>query len=252
MKETELCQTFMRAAESYGWTCYPETSGWDILLVRDGTQIGVQAKTSANIKVVAQCLPPMHWFGRRLSPSVRRKIVQKGPNFRVVLVPQKTAHGTKKDLCDVCQALGIWVMTEDRFGWHLLEQGSTHQSDYDWQPDQPEWLPDVVPKVEAGAKSPTQLTQWKQCALRLLARAEARGVVSSKDAKEIGCDFKIFIDRWDAKDQWLLFKEKVGRLHMYELALRETLGPHSKRPDVVHPESYEYFLKEAKAEIPDE
>lgn len=249
MQETELCKIFMEAAESYGWTCYPETSGWDILLVRDSTQIGVQAKTRANIKVVAQCLPPMFWFGRKLSPSVRRQTVRRGPTYRAVLIPSKTAHDTKKDLCDVCQALGIWVFSEDHFGWHLLEAGSTSQSDYDWQPEELEWLPDFVPVVDAGAKSPTQLTRWKQCALRLLARAEVRGRVTSKDAKEIGVDMKVFVDRWDVQDQWLLFKEKDGRLHVYEIASRSTLGPHSKRPDVQHPEAYEHFLKEAKKDF---
>lgn len=247
MKETELCEIFIAAAEMYGWTCYPETSGWDILLVRDGTQIGVQAKTTANIKVIAQCLPPMYWFGRRLFPSVRRKIVKHGPNFRAVLIPDKTSRSTKKNLCNVCQALGIWTFTEAQFGWHLLEQGYL-QGDYDWLPDELEWLPDVIPKVEAGSKSPTRLTQWKQCALRLLARAQVRGYVTSRDAKEIGCDMRIFIT--PAEDQWLRFKEKKGRFHAYIIA--EDPDQHSKRPDLIHPEAYQYFLEEAKKEISDE
>jgi hypothetical protein len=37
---------------------YPETEGWDILLVRvsDGFQIGIQAKLALNIGVINQCL----------------------------------------------------------------------------------------------------------------------------------------------------------------------------------------------------
>ena len=251
MKETELCREFMAAAESYGWTAYPETSGWDILLVRTGVQIGVQAKTRANIKVVAQALPDMAWFGRKLSPSVRRKIVRKGPNYRTILIPGKTAHKTIRDMCNVCQALGLWVFTEKRLGWHLLEAGSVAQQDYDWQPEAPEWLPDFVPQVAAGAASPLQLTNWKQSALRLLARAQVRGRVTSKDAKEIGVNMDLFINRLST-DLWLVQTGKDGRFHVYELYPESGLEPDSKRPDRQHPEAFKHYIEEAKKEMNDE
>jgi hypothetical protein len=252
MTETELCQNFIGAAESYGWTCYPETSGWDILLVRDEIQIGVQAKLRANVKVVAQCLPDMYWWGRKLSPSVRRKIVKRGPHFRTVLIPRKTtAHQTLRDLSNVCQALGLWVFTDDMFGWHLLEAGSVVQDDYHWQPEEPEWLPDFVPQVPAGAASPLQLTSWKQAALRLLARAQVRGKVTSADAKEIGVHMDLFVNR-HASDLWLKQIGKDGRFHTYELWPALFLKPGSKRPDVQHPEAFKYFVEEAKKEMNDE
>jgi hypothetical protein len=251
MTETELCQNFMMAAESYGWTCYPETSGWDILLVRDEVQIGVQAKLRANVKVVAQCLPDMYWWGRKLSPSVRRTVVKRGPRFRTVLVPRKTtAYQTLRDLSNVCQALGIWVFTDDMFGWYLLEVGSAVQPDYDWQPEKPEWLPDFVPQVPAGAASPLQLTSWKQSALRLLARAQVRGKVTSADAKEIGVHMDLFVNRYN--DQWLVQTGKEGRFHTYELWPAAQLPAGSRRPDVQHPAAFEYFVEEAKKELSEE
>jgi hypothetical protein len=251
MTETDLCDVLIQAAEGYGWTCYPETSGWDILLVRDEVQIGVQAKLRANVKVIAQCLPDMAFWGRKLSPSVRRKEITRGPHYRAVLVPRKkTTHKSIRDLCNVCQALGIWVLTDDMLGWHLLKEGSTIQPDYDWKPQEPEWLPDFVPKVAAGASGPTQLTQWKQKALRFMARAKVRGSVTSKDAKELDLHMQLFIDR-PVYDPWLVYDRKEGRLHVYTLYDAKGLGPETKRPDIIHPEAFQHYLEEAKKEMND-
>lgn len=44
--EAELCLAFSEVATAAGWTVYPETGGWDQLLVNAaGEQIGVQATT---------------------------------------------------------------------------------------------------------------------------------------------------------------------------------------------------------------
>jgi hypothetical protein len=94
-----------------------------------------------------------------------------------------------------------------------------------------------------------QLTQWKQSALRFLARAQVRGQVTSADAKDLGLHMSAFIDRY--QDIWLTKTGKDGRYHTYELWPREQLAPDSKRPDVQHPEAFEYFVKEAKKEIDD-
>ncbi|MBA4913889.1 hypothetical protein H2N59_12065 [Pseudomonas aeruginosa] len=44
--EAELCAAFIDEFNRVpGWTCYPETAGFDILVVHeDGRQIGVEAK----------------------------------------------------------------------------------------------------------------------------------------------------------------------------------------------------------------
>ena len=39
------------------WTSYPETEGWDLLLVReDGLQLGIEAKLALNLEVLVQAL----------------------------------------------------------------------------------------------------------------------------------------------------------------------------------------------------
>ena len=52
-KESDLCAAFL-ASLPEGWTAYPETAGFDILLGRevDGFQIGIQAKLRLNAKVI--------------------------------------------------------------------------------------------------------------------------------------------------------------------------------------------------------
>lgn len=252
MKESDLCENFIGPAETYGWTCYPETSGWDILMVRDDVQIGVQAKLRANIKVIAQCLPPMYWWGRKLLPNIRRKVVKRGPHYRTILVPEKTAKSTLKDMTCIGEALGLWVFTDNHFGWHLLETGSLMNPDYNWEPEEPEWVPDIILKdVVPGASSPLQCTKWKQRALKLLARALVRGEVTSADAKELDISMDFFVNRYNS-DQWLVRKGRQGRFYTYELWPAANLPPSSKRPDIEHPEAFEYFVEEEKKELNNE
>jgi hypothetical protein len=70
--EAALCEAYVTAIstghykQGKGWTIYPETSGWDLLLVRgDGVQIGIEAKLALNPLVVSQALPGVSM--RRLS-----------------------------------------------------------------------------------------------------------------------------------------------------------------------------------------
>lgn len=57
LSEAELCTRFSDAAREDGWTVYPETSGWDLLLVDDdGVQVGIDAKARASFEVLMQCL----------------------------------------------------------------------------------------------------------------------------------------------------------------------------------------------------
>ena len=63
------------------WTVYPETGGFDLLLVQDATgdQLAVEAKLTFNLKVLEQVLPG------RFDATWRHPA--KGPDFRAVLVP---------------------------------------------------------------------------------------------------------------------------------------------------------------------
>jgi len=113
--EAALCADFSVAAAAQGWTIYPETSGWDLLLVKGGTQIGVQAKLRPNLKVLAQAAQPLQW-GRC------------GPDFLSVLVPD-----CEGEFRAVAQAAGIMVLwkSRDRIysdGWRSVR----HYEDLVW------------------------------------------------------------------------------------------------------------------------
>lgn len=184
--ETALCADFAAAATAQGWTVYPETSGWDLLLVKDGTQLGVQAKLKANIKVLAQASQPLQW-GRV------------GPDFLAVLVPE-----ADRDFSALAWALGIMVLAQQRDRTYDSRSGEEHllrhpeKRKLRWWPDLDEkcrhapshafdapcWLPPMVPTVAAGVPCPVSLTRWKVRALRLLARLEVRGYVTAADMRD--------------------------------------------------------------------
>lgn len=78
--EAALCQAFIRSVPAE-WIVYPETAGWDILLVHriGGWQIGVEAKQTLNAKVLCQAID-----GVRYNAD--------GPDFRAVLVGRVVAE----------------------------------------------------------------------------------------------------------------------------------------------------------------
>jgi hypothetical protein len=195
--ECDLCADFLvwvkKESERAGaprWTAYAETAGWDILLVAgDGTQIGVQAKLKANLKVLAQSVPESweSWHDR-------------GPDYRAVLVPDSDSSYEA-----ICGALGLMVIRPCRGdsrtsfspglglehwngGWHY------------WSPRQRCEVPEFVPDVTAGASAPVQLTKWKIAALRIVATLEVRGFVTRADFKEHRIDCR----RWTGPGGWLV------------------------------------------------
>ncbi len=102
--EAELCAAFIDEFNRVpGWTCYPETAGFDILVVHeDGRQIGVEAKLQLNAKVADQILP-QYWQDRYGAP---------GPDHRLVIVGRITeaSHGIAR-LLEMC---GIAVLAPSR------------------------------------------------------------------------------------------------------------------------------------------
>jgi len=253
--ESDLCEWFMAAAREKGWTCYPETSDWDILLVRDDIQVGVQAKMTPNVKLLKQCLPDrLRWSTSMLAHPEKFRGYVTGPNFRVALVPLKGKAKSLENFEFVAKTLGIWVVEKNNlkskkmnerydFGIGILED-QKHMDSHDWKPMKKCWIPDVVPDVEAGVKSPVSLTRWKQSAMRLIARARVRGYVTSKDAKELGVSMERFVARFSANHEpWMKFVGKQGRFHKYALQ-----GEDPERPDLQMPEAYKFFLEEARKE----
>lgn len=183
LSEADLCAAFIAAATkpdrrgAQTWTAYPETAGFDILLVRDdGCQIGIEAKLVLNTRVIAQALPAREGWAHGAAP---------GPDYRAVLVPSLKVNA---DLSRICAALGVTVIemrtlepsTErwDRGFWPDLpkESGDLHAEWHPWAPAVRCPVPDYIPDVRAGCSAPVALTAWKVKAIRLAVLLEERPV----------------------------------------------------------------------------
>lgn len=193
--ETDLCAAFI-AAIPVTWTAYPETAGWDILLVRraDGFQIGIEAKLKLNAIVLTQAL---EGWGYEYHDS--------GPDCRAVLVPSGAGGGM--DAIAGHLALTVVRIHSGRFygsafSPSLPEEGK-HFSSFEngWHelcPLKRCPLPEYVPDVEAGASGPSKLTTWKIAAIKIAVLLERRGYVSRLDFRALKIDPRRWLD-----GQWL-------------------------------------------------
>lgn len=208
--EADLCAAFIAHHAKRGFTAYAETAGFDILLVRDGWQWGVQAKMSLNTKVLCQLLPESDVVG---------------PDFRVILVPDS------RGLRQLCAALGFILHAPNSWGFEDLDLSGP-----DWNPERRCPLPEYVPDVAAGAPSPVQLTKWKIGALRALAHLTKHGGITRKEIRQYGCD----PTRWCAQGfGWLLPHEDRAGVYV--------IGPKMPRFDQQHPEVFAQIVAEGKA-----
>jgi hypothetical protein len=194
--EVDLCSAFIEAVNRQHpgeWIPYAETEGWDILLVRvkDGFQIGIQAKLAFNIAVINQCLE--HWY----SPK------EIGPDCRAVLVPRYEGS----EFQSICLYVGLTIINvfpkvPRRFEPKLptIKHGTQNPRWHEWCPLERHPLPCYIPDVIAGAPAPVRLTQWKIKALKIAALLEIRGYVLRPDLKHLGLDPR----RWTARDGWLV------------------------------------------------
>ncbi|MCY1301540.1 hypothetical protein D9M70_511610 [compost metagenome] len=222
-----------------GWTCYPETADFDVLVVHeDGRQIGVEAKLKLNAKVADQILPS-DWEARSDCP---------GPDHRMVIVGTITeASAGIVRLLELC---GVAVLKPDmrhRYSGSRTEGGRRLESVYapdfglrdwlrqgqpwrlhmhDWNPPERCKVPIVVPDVPAGVPSPLRFTPWKEAALRVLIKLRQQGFITAKQIAEHG----ISPTAWTRGDRaWLRKGEKQG-----QWVETENLPPFDKQ----HPEAY--------------
>ncbi len=209
--EAELCNAFIEAMPDE-WTVYPETCGFDILLVHNDTghQIGIEAKLRLNAKVLVQALP---------SPDYAES---NGPDFRAILVPQ----GKKNDIAELAKHMGVTVIgivvenrlmreiknEKPRFGiypdlpeFFELNPNRIEPSRWperfddwpDWCPIAREVLPDVVPDVPCGVPGPRMLTDWKIKAIKLIIILDKFGTVSRQDFKDLALHQSLWTSsRW--------------------------------------------------------
>ena len=202
MKEADLCREFRARAEKHGWTVYPETSGWDLLLVATedvsdrrigvGDQVGVEAKLRGNVSVLRQAADGMRYPYR-------------GPRFGGVLVPK-----AGKDFCRVAffLKLNVWVLA-----YKHLRVAYPHEG------RKPLWVPPVVPLHDAGVPSPSPLTPWRVKALELCNLLDTGAEVTRNDMKKMGLDPKIWMFK-----KWLVpTGKKRGRSEL--LRKPDDIGP---------------------------
>ncbi len=160
-----MCEVLRAAALAEGWQPYPETGGWDLVLVRpsDGFQVGVQAKLKPNVDVLSQTL-----VGDR----------RKGPDVHAVLVPS-----CSRAFADVARALGVLVLEAADFdpvrlaAWRRpaklpeLVEGAPRRTHLPGRC----WLPPFVPTLPAGVPGPCRVTPWQVGASKLCALLRERG-----------------------------------------------------------------------------
>ena len=220
--EADLCAAFVDSLED-GWIVYPETCGWDLLLVLNqrrkltkserfarrhgtdhplepGTQVGVEAKLRGNVTVLRQALPDLEWCEVE---------AQAGPDFRAVLVPKASG-----DFHAVARSLGLVVieMESSRFGYGSDTPGrleSVLRYRRCWPHDRRHTLPEVIPTVPAGVPSPVVMSRWKIAAIKLCMRLRDRGFVTRSDFNELGLHTSTWYHRWLEKG------EKVGRTQQW-------------------------------------
>ncbi|AZO67659.1 hypothetical protein [Mesorhizobium sp. M6A.T.Cr.TU.016.01.1.1] len=223
--EAALCAAFI-AQLPKDWTAYPETAGFDILLVRgaDGAQIGVEAKMTLNAKVLLQAVEGIYSGRGSEYPA---------PDFRAALVPSGAAGAELKTVASYLGVVVIAMTSEaereaeekafaEKFG---VSYRRAHVNDKPWfTPELPvighDWrrlwadhcpaerckVPAYVPDVVAGASGPSQLSEWKIKAIKICIILERRGFVTIGDFKRVGIDRKRWFDM-----RWLAHTDDRGR-----------------------------------------
>jgi len=238
--EADLCTLFMGAmAKVPGWTCYPETAGFDILVVHeDGRQIGVEAKLALNAKVADQILPN-HWedyYGKA------------GPDHRLVIVSKVT--DASKGIIKMLEMLGVTVLlpnciSGDMRGFDLrsglfLYEGiiSAHPRMFDWSPAERCQVPMVVPALPAGVPAPISLTPWKESALKVVALMRAQGFITAKQIASFGISTSSWTQHTN-KHAWLAKGTVRGTWVETE---------HMPAFDKQHPDAYALVVEQLQAE----
>ncbi len=180
--EAELCERFAVIARSHGWTVYPETGGFDQLLVgSDGAQIGVEAKLRCTYEVLLQAAPSIY-----LGPEAE---IQHGPDYRAVLVPEAVnCFEGVAGLIGLC-CYDLRAMEGERIR-RRLDHGRL------WPSSGRLSLPDYVPDLPAGVPSPKRMSSWLVAALRLCKILRERGHVTLYDFEDHHLHMGLWVARW--------------------------------------------------------
>lgn len=175
--EKNMCDELTAYAKLGGWTVYPEQGGWDLLLIRNKIQVGVQAKLRPTIKLLSQALVPE---------------ILAGPHYRAVAVGN-TNYKEKDDFSRVAQTLRLVFIdmgAHPDYWLYKATQGFTRGQRIPWIhyrhfPSNMLWIPSFVPKLDAGIPAPKTVNPWKVAAVKMEFIANRKGWVSIIDAREV-------------------------------------------------------------------
>lgn len=229
--ENEMLVAFSDALKAKGWLVFPETGGFDLLLVatdeveavgvKPGDQVGVEGKRAGNLKLLTQARP---------QPRAR-----KGPHYHLAIVPRATP-----EFAELAMALRIMVVEACTYRWSGGEKVWT-KSDFAYDAtlfaplyrqyyDEPCWHPEVEIWVPPGVNSPKKLSPWKIKAVKLCLRAKEHGYLTSQDFRSAGISMTVWRNRW-IKDAG----SKSGRYKKYVLWEKDypyDPPPHMKYPEI--------------------
>ena len=184
--EAALCEQLVRVATDHAWICYPETGGWDVLMVatedvapgsrvEPGDQVGVEAKIRASVVVLNQAMSRCQYTR---GP---------GPHFVAVLVKK-----AGRDFRRLARHLRLGVLTPS----HLDRANKTGGLGPFVVPREfvnPHWLPSGIPQMAGGKPSPSPLTPWREAALRICNRLDDGEELTRADIQAAGCDPRLWV-----------------------------------------------------------
>lgn len=211
--ESDLCQVLMERASMDGWVPYPEIEDWDVVLVRGGIQVGIQAKLRFNTKVVSQAL-------RGLPGIDENQRRHRGPHYRAIAIPlKKTSADDAYRVGRMCRLLVIdmhrspdlgffagWRhVTRDPLQWRNARVNWRY---YRWRPDETLWIPPAVPDIPAGVQSPRTVGRWQIAACWMEMQYRERGYVSLVDAREA---IKLFEGDWRPHTMLARYWQCIGK-----------------------------------------
>lgn len=231
--EAEMLDAFLVQAKAAGWEVYPETSGFDALLVAPddvaepfvpGDQIAVEAKLRPSVKLLAQVMPPAELSER---PAA---------DFYVVVVPHR--RGSLRDLIDVAHRLGVAVIADnpqhgDYYRAAFASPGARPFGGAQlilWQryprigPQL--WTPGAPVDTPAGVPSPSSVTPWKWAAVKLCLELDGLRITTEHFDRR-GVSFP----RW-LREGWVRQVDILGRRHVYEIT-DDPGRPDRRWPEVV-------------------
>jgi hypothetical protein len=176
--EKDMCDELTTRAKTNGWIVYPEQGGWDLLLVRNSIQVGIQAKLRANIKLLSQALVSEEFAG---------------PHYRAVAVGNSN-YLEKEDFAKI--AIGLRLIFIDMnihpdywlrrvYYTDLWKKRIIPWRYYRHYPKQTLWVPNFIPELDAGVPSPRNVSPWKIAAIKLEMVATKKGWASIIDAREV-------------------------------------------------------------------